>query len=441
VSYLVASRVPLAEIIPPVAADVDQASIMDTAKSLTKDFVPAEVTALLRRVAAAQLEPIAEKRVLAEIKTRTKSTIDLRTLEKTLREAKGALGVGARQVGQSRTPGWWGKLACFENGEPKGILMNVAIVLREAQEWQGVLAFNEFANAVYFVGQSPLNGDAACPCEFADNDDRRVTEWMQQAGIHVRKEVVGDAVEMVAREHTYHPVREYLGSLTWDGKPRLDTWLTYYAGVDDTLYARAVGRCCLISAVARVYRPGVKADCMMILEGPQGIGKSTAIRILGDPCEAGWFVDDIKINGFGSKEAKEQIRGMWVAELAELDGISRADIDSTKAFLSRTTDHYRPPWGKRAADFPRHCIFIGSVNGDEYLKDSTGGRRFWPIRCRSIDIPALLNDRDQLWAEAVARFRGGTKWWLDDEEIIAQATAEQEAGIRPMCGKSRFPII
>jgi predicted P-loop ATPase len=200
---------------------------------------------------------------------------------------------------------------------------------------------------------------------------------------------------------------------------RIDTWLSAYLGAEGTEYARAVGSRWLISAVARILRPGAKADCCLILEGQQGIRKSTALRTL-----AGEFFTD-ELADLGSKDAAMQTRGVWIIELSELDNLSHSEVARIKAFMSRTTDRFRPPYGMRLVESPRQCVFAGTVNHSTYLRDETGGRRFWPITCGRIDVEALVRDRDQLWAEAKARFDAGGVWWLDSEELVRMASDEQ----------------
>jgi predicted P-loop ATPase len=187
-----------------------------------------------------------------------------------------------------------------------------------------------------------------------------------------------------------------------------------------------VGSRFLISAVARIYRPGCKADYALILEGRQGLGKSTALRVLFDGDDRGWFTDEIA--DIGSKDSAIQLRGAWIVELAELDAMKRADVSRLKAFISRTNDRYRPPYGRTVVDVPRQCVFAGSVNDDEYLRDSTGGRRFWPVKCadEKCDVRGLHQAREQIWAEAVARYRTpGTIWYLREEDLAAAAAEEQ----------------
>jgi predicted P-loop ATPase len=190
-------------------------------------------------------------------------------------------------------------------------------------------------------------------------------------------------------------------------------------GVEDTAYARAVGARWLISGVARIYRPGVKADCCLILEGPQSTRKSTALKTLAGP----YFTDELA--DLGSKDSALLTRGVWIIELSELDTLSRSEVSRIKAFMSRTTDRFRPPYGKRLIESPRQCVFAGTVNHSAYLRDDTGGRRFWPVTCASIDIDRLARDRDQLWAEAKARFDAGADWWLETGELTVAAAQEQ----------------
>jgi predicted P-loop ATPase len=317
---------------------------------------------------------------------------------------------------------WRDGLLRNNEGAPRAVLANAIHALRQAPEWQGVLWHNEFATATVARRPPPWaqqeNDWRDTP--WADRDDYLVAEWLQQQGILVPASIAGQAVETVARDRTFHPVREYLDSLRWDGVRRLDTWLTIYLGAADSPYVRAVGPRWLISAVARIFHPGAKADCALILEGPQGIKKSTALSIMAKP----WFTD--RLSDLGSKDAAMETNGVWIIEIAELETMSRAEVSAIKAFMSRTHDRFRPPYGKRLVDLPRQCVFAGSINPEGgYLKDATGARRFWPVVCGQIDIDALTRDRDQLWAEARERVRNGEPWWLETPELNACAAEEQ----------------
>lgn len=317
---------------------------------------------------------------------------------------------------------WRKELLLNDEGEARPVLANAITALRGAPEWQSVLWHDAFATATVARKAPPwVRGSKAwTDTPWADRDDALVADWLQHQDIMVPMSIAGQAVEVVARDRIFHPVREYLDALAWDGTPRLDAWLLRYLGAEDNAYHRAVGPRWLISAVARIYVPGCKADCALILEGPQGIRKSSALMALATP----WFTD--RLSDLSSKDAAMETRGVWIIEIAELDTMGRAEVSTVKAFMSRTQDRFRPPYGKRLVDLPRQCVFAGSVNPEGgYLKDPTGGRRFWPVVCSTIDLEALQRDRDQLWAEARDRFRRGEPWWLESRELDALAADEQ----------------
>lgn len=214
---------------------------------------------------------------------------------------------------------------------------------------------------------------------------------------------------------------DYLSNLQHDGSARLGTWLSAYLGVEQSPYSEDIGRRMLIAAVARICEPGCKVDTVPIFEGPQGARKSTAVKALFDP----WFSDELA--DLGSKDAAMQTRGVWGIEVSELDAMSRAEVSKIKAFITRTADRFRPPYGSRIIESPRSCVFWGTTNADGYLKDETGGRRFWPVKVGKIDIDRLQNDRDQLWAEAVVLFDANFPWWITKSEIQAVAECHQQA--------------
>ena len=297
------------------------------------------------------------------------------------------------------------------------VLANAIAAFRHAPEWGGVLAFNEFGFGT--VALRPAPWGLVAKGAWTDHEDRLAAEWLQKQGILVSAEIAGQAVQTAARDHPFHPVKTYLKGLHWDGVERLDQWLSRYLGAQDNPYSRAVGSRWMISAVARIFRPGTKADCCLILEGPQGIRKSTALHTLADE----YFTDELA--DLGSKDAAMQTRGVWIIELSELDSLSNSEVGRIKAFMSRTTDRFRPPYGMRLVESPRQCVFAGTVNQNTYLRDETGGRRFWPITCGQITVDELARDRDQLWAEAKARFDSGEPWWLDTAELVRMASDQQ----------------
>lgn len=316
-------------------------------------------------------------------------------------------------------------------------LTNAITLLRVSPQWQNLVAFDEFANTVHITGTPPW-AKTAIDRAWTDIDNNLATDWIQQNDLNVGRDIAAAAITTIAHDRAFHPVRAYFERCRWDGTPRLDGWATTYLGVAPTWregpdgpqpgYVETVAARWMISAVARILAPGCKADCALILEGPQDRKKSTALRTLADP----WFTDDF--SEFGSKDAAIETAGVWIIELAELDSINRADTNKIKSFMSRQIDRYRPPYALIPTLQPRQCIFAGTVNHSEYLKDETGGRRFWPLRTGRIDIDALAADRDQLWAEARDRYLSGERWYLsgdDSPEIVAAARAEQQQRYLP----------
>ena len=204
-------------------------------------------------------------------------------------------------------------------------------------------------------------------------------------------------------------------------RTRADQWLSRYLGAEPSEYHAAIGRMFLIAMAARVLEPGCKADYVVILQGPQGELKSAACRVLGGE----WFSDSMP--DIRSKDASQHVRGLWLIELPELSALSRGNVELWKAFITRTTERYRPFYGRRETIEPRQCLFIGTTNRDEYLQDETGNRRFWPVAVGAIKLDALKRDRAQLFAEAVHRYRAGEQWWPDKEFERSVIAPEQEA--------------
>jgi predicted P-loop ATPase len=379
-----------------------------------------------------QLDPIEQPRYLKLIQEKCgKGRVPISALRQQMKVVRidgGRGGKGRRSGAQPlravhpEGTSWRKDLLLNLNGTVKPVLANAITALRGAPEWSGALAYNEFANCTVLRKPAPwMKPGADLDEEWTPNHDVLATEWLHHQGIFVSVDVTGQAIEAVARESPFHPVRTYLKDLTWDGTSRLESWLSEYLGVDPSPYAAAVGSRWMISAVARVFEPGSKADCCLILEGEQGIRKSTALRILAEP----WFTDEIA--DLGSKDAALQTRGVWVIEIAELDSMSRSEVGRIKAFMSRAIDRFRPPYGKRLITSPRQCVFAGSVNHGTYLRDETGGRRFWPVECKAavIDTDGLAMVRDQLWAEATYLYFEGKPWWLDSVSLNRDAAEEQ----------------
>jgi len=309
------------------------------------------------------------------------------------------VGVGAKPhlVDTSRGPPDWRAALAPSGAGYLGDERNVLIALRGAPELTGLARFNEFALAVEF-SRSPPWRTVEPSTVWSEADDTQLAAWLQAQGLKVRgTTAVADCIAVAAGDYGYHPVRDYLSSLEWDGEPRLQIWLAdYLNGAGQATYLSAVGSRFLISAVARIFQPGCQADHVLVLEAPQGAGKSRAARTFARRPE--WFAGDLpEIHG---KDARLQLVGRWIIEIAELKAIRTSEVEAQKSFITQTHDTFRPPYGRRTAQFPRQCVFIATTNESEYLRDRTGNRRWWPVKCGPIDVEALARDRDQLWAEA-----------------------------------------
>lgn len=318
---------------------------------------------------------------------------------------------GSTSVGNQR---WKSLLAQTARGDGyMGDERNILLALEHAPALSGALRLDEFSGDIIISRDLPWRASGAGRV-WCDDDDTQLLVWLQSQDIRARsKGAAAACVSVSAARSGFHPVREYLNGLTWDGEPRLQIWLAEYLNAaGDPSYQTAVGKRWMISAVARVMEPGCKVDNMLVLEGRQGLRKSSAAAALA--VHDSWFVDDLP--DLGDKEAKIQLRGKWIIEVAELATVRKSQIEATKRFLAARVDTYRAIYGLRTADHPRQCVFLGTVNDKEYLRDATGNRRYWPVKCGKINLTALERDRDQLWAEAVVAYRAGEQWYLMDQE-------------------------
>ncbi len=306
----------------------------------------------------------------------------------------------------------------FVRGDAGQILKGHPANIRHAVQALGVsLRLNQFSVQTDVAG---LNGHGP---ELNDAGAVRLRLLIHEVyGFLPTQELFEQVLVDMAHANRFHPVREYLDGLKWDGTPRLVTWLSYYLGADELEYVKTVGKAFFIALVARIFRPGCKQDYMLILEGPQGALKSMACEVIA----GNWFSDNLP-DVRDSKDISQHLQGKWLIEVGELSALGKAETTTLKAFITRRTERYRPSYGRREVIQPRQCVFIGTKNAECYLKDATGGRRFWPVKAGSINIETLAADRDQLFAEAVHLFKAGEKWWPDKDFEAKHIKPKQDA--------------
>ena len=326
-----------------------------------------------------------------------------------------------------------GARAKFGDGAARNTA-NVYAMLTEDQPWSSVFAFDELANREMIISKPPC--DTGSPAYFKprpirDNDYTKVQMWIQRNWGNVNKQVVIDAVNAACDKQTISPVRHYLEGLS---KNELDisTVFERYFGVvpendEHQAFIRAASSLFLKQAVARAIKPGCKADTVIVLEGKQGIGKSTGLRAL---FRTEWFKDSMP--PMGSKDASDYIVGAWCIELAEMAFQGKAKIEQQKAFISRQEEKYRPAYKRNEIIYPRRCVFIATTNRDDWALDETGNRRFLPVKTTKIDVAGLKRDRDAIWAAAYAEYQREPKWWLTDQHVLyaaQQTELRQESDI------------
>ncbi len=329
--------------------------------------------------------------------------------------------------GGERDDSWKGQLTFNRDGNVEGTLHNIILIMENDERLAGLWWLNDSSNQVVLSRDPVWSGGSRT--EFIDSDAYELAAWLQHPERYRMKcsdELVLKAVIAVARRYRRHPIREWLASLQWDGATRVEAMLVELFGAADTSYSRRAAQCFMVSAVARVLwhdpkmpATGAQVDFMLVLEGEQGKRKSSALRaIFGSE----WFVETSESPS--GKDFYQVIQGAWGVEIGEMDSFTKADVTAVKTAITRRVDKFRAPYERVPRSYRRECVFAGTTNEHQYLRDPTGGRRFLPVRTDGeVNIEQILASRDQLWAEAVAMFKAGFKWW----DLPPEAAEEQAA--------------
>lgn len=320
---------------------------------------------------------------------------------------------------------WQNGLELDKSGHVKNTLHNLTLILENDPNLKGVV-FNQLLDGMEIKGEVPWKH----PSKFwRDADDAQLISYVDTHYGTFSARNYDIAVTKVADDRAYHPIREFIESLPeWDKVPRVDTLLVDYLGAGDTAYVRAVTRKTLCAAISRVLRPGCKFDSMLVLNGPQGVGKSTLIAKLAGE----WFSDSLNLGDTKDKTAAEKLQGYWILEIGELAGLKKAEVETLRSFLSRQNDIYRAAFGKRATPHLRQCVFFGTTNAESgYLRDTTGNRRFWPVKTPGSGKKQSWNltheEVLQIWAEALVYVRQGEKLYLSPEMDALAKDEQREA--------------
>lgn len=413
-----------------IKEEIARAALIEAGMKVVKP--PWTIVQISEKVERAMSAGMAHPRQKPELPPRRQSAPQARTTQQEKPAEAPANIVDIRQPdrGYTADTAWERDIIRNEDGKIVARTKNAILFLMNHRDMVGALAFDTFSRAAVIVRRPPWELEDGVDWEtrsLTDNDVTWATAWLESRGLAMKASAIHAACIAAAQRNSFNPAADWLCDLKWDGEKRLDRWLTYYCGAEATPYVSNVGKKFLIGAVARILRPGCKMDNMLVLEGAQNLGKSAVAKILGTFGGQSFFTDELA--DIGSKDAAMQLEGVAIVELAELDQLDRSSINAIKAWLTRTVDRFRPPYGRTVIRAPRQSVLIGTMNPDGagWMKDATGGRRFWPVAVTSIDATALQADQPQLWAEAVVSFHAGEPWWLSEEEEIAAARVEQQA--------------
>lgn len=303
---------------------------------------------------------------------------------------------------------------------------NIYLMTRYSESLRGIFILNEFSGRKMVVKCPPWQKAAKFkPRDVADDDYARICMELERMGMKPTKDRVASAIESICNDRSFHPVQKYFNNLKWDGTPRLAKWIPYYLGAesDPVEYLEGIGTKWMVAAVARIHQPGCKFDHMLVLEGGTDIGKSAVLRKLATFHGEEYFYDGMTFGMLQDKDTMQKIQGSLIIEFPELSNLHSRDVEDVKQWITIQEDRGRKPYGREPVMYPRQFVLAGSTNNNEYLRDATGNKRFWPVRCgERLDIKALERDREQLWAEAVALYKDGFKWWIPEGDPLIKLT-------------------
>ncbi|WP_196605793.1 virulence-associated E family protein [Pectinatus haikarae] len=328
---------------------------------------------------------------------------------------------------------WLKKLDINKWGAYENTPKNVKVILENDPNLKNCLGSDEFAHRWIILNNLPWH-DKSKGVVWRNEDDSMLRNYLSDVYDISGKDIINDALVEVVDRHSFHPVKEYIRKLQWDGIPRLETLFIDYLGAQDTTFNRTVSRKTLVAAIARILSPGCKFDYVLTFIGAQGIGKSYMLKKL-----AGKWCSD-SLTTLSGKEAMEAVQGFWIIELAELSALRKSELEATKQFITKQEDSFRPAYGRRTEQYPRQCIFIATTNENDFIRDQTGGRRWWPMLVDKGSAKRTVKDLtqdeiDQVWAEAKHFYDTGEQLYLPDNmEIIAKELQESHTESSPLAG-------
>lgn len=350
--------------------------------------------------------------------------------ESAVSKAKELVGSTAPAEVRAEMPreAWEQSLTYKPDGSPRPEAGNLRLYVENMKEWRSIIVYDSSKDLLYWRDVPPVLEGLIPPetgARVADQDWVYIAQWFSlRRGVTFKKQDVQDVIVATSQARAFSSLTRYLDGCEWDGLPRVDEWLIHYFGVKDDAYSRFVGRSWLVSLMARAYNPGCQVDHTLVLESREGTGKTTAFRTLGGD----WYVGHLP--RLDDKDARAGIQSAWIVELQELASFNGVEMQKIKAFLTETVDRYRPSYGRNFVERPRRCVFCGSTNEHDYIRDTTGARRFWPVRVQDVRTQELFKDRDQLFAEARTLYEAGVKWWPEKgTAIVGRLEAEQEARV------------